>query len=93
MVPDSPLDLLDHVFQRFVKGDKSEGHGLGLAFVRAVAFAHGGRRLGPTISILPADQKSSSNFQFWGLISTPIHPNRPSIRAPPRPSTTVAKKR
>ena len=41
--PGFPPDLLDHVFQRFAKGDKSEGHGLGLAFVRAVAFAHGGR--------------------------------------------------
>jgi signal transduction histidine kinase len=41
--PGFPPDLLDHVFQRFAKGDKSEGHGLGLAFVRAVATAHGGR--------------------------------------------------
>lgn len=41
--PGFPPDLLDHVFQRFAKGDKSEGHGLGLAFVRAVALAHGGR--------------------------------------------------
>ena len=41
--PGFPPDLLDHVFQRFAKGDTSEGHGLGLAFVRAVALAHGGR--------------------------------------------------
>ena len=41
--PGFPPNLLDHVFQRFAKGDKSEGHGLGLAFVRAVALAHGGR--------------------------------------------------
>jgi signal transduction histidine kinase len=41
--PGFPPDLLDKVFQRFAKGDESEGHGLGLAFVRAVAFAHGGR--------------------------------------------------
>jgi signal transduction histidine kinase len=41
--PGFPPELLDHVFQRFAKGDKSEGHGLGLAFVRAVALAHGGR--------------------------------------------------
>ena len=41
--PGFPPDLLAHAFQRFAKGDKSEGHGLGLAFVRAVALAHGGR--------------------------------------------------
>jgi len=41
--PGFPPSLLDHVFQRFAKGDTSEGHGLGLAFVRAVALAHGGR--------------------------------------------------
>jgi signal transduction histidine kinase len=31
------------VFHRFVKGTGSQGHGLGLAFVNAVAVAHGGR--------------------------------------------------
>ncbi len=31
------------VFHRFVKGNGSHGHGLGLAFVNAVAVAHGGR--------------------------------------------------
>ena len=36
-------ELLPRVFQRFVKGAESEGHGLGLAFVSAVAVAHGGR--------------------------------------------------
>lgn len=41
--PGFPAGLLDQVFQRFAKGDTSEGHGLGLAFVRAVALAHGGR--------------------------------------------------
>ena len=41
--PGFPPGLLAHVFQRFTKGAESEGHGLGLAFVRAVALAHGGR--------------------------------------------------
>ena len=38
-------DLLPRVFQRFVKGGASEGHGLGLAFVSAVANVHGGRAM------------------------------------------------
>lgn len=33
------------VFHRFVKGRQSKGHGLGLAFVNAVAVAHGGRAI------------------------------------------------
>lgn len=38
-------DLLPRVFQRFVKGRDSEGHGLGLAFISAVAVVHGGRAI------------------------------------------------
>jgi signal transduction histidine kinase len=38
-----PADLLPRVLQRFVKGRDSQGHGLGLAFVSAVAHAHSGR--------------------------------------------------
>jgi signal transduction histidine kinase len=38
-------DLLPRVFQRFVKGSDSEGHGLGLAFVSAVALVHGGHAI------------------------------------------------
>jgi signal transduction histidine kinase len=34
---------MPRVFQRFVKGSGSQGHGLGLAFVNAVAVAHGGK--------------------------------------------------
>lgn len=41
--PGFPADLLPRVFQRFVKGSGSEGHGLGLAFVSAVATVHDGR--------------------------------------------------
>jgi signal transduction histidine kinase len=43
--PGFAADLLPRVFQRFVKGRESEGHGLGLAFVSAVAGAHGGRAI------------------------------------------------
>lgn len=41
--PGFAADLLPRVFQRFVKGEASDGHGLGLAFVSAVALVHGGR--------------------------------------------------
>lgn len=35
-------EVLQHVFERRVKGKNSTGHGLGLAFIDAVARAHGG---------------------------------------------------
>ena len=35
-------EIADRVFERFVKGKNSPGHGLGLAFVAAVIGAHGG---------------------------------------------------
>lgn len=41
--PGFPRALREHAFERFVKGDQSTGHGLGLAFVEAVAQAHGGK--------------------------------------------------
>ena len=40
--PGFPADIDGRVFKRFVKGKDSPGHGLGLAFVDAVAQAHGG---------------------------------------------------
>ena len=40
--PGFPSELREHAFERFVKGEHSIGHGLGLAFVDAVAQAHGG---------------------------------------------------
>jgi signal transduction histidine kinase len=43
--PGFPPDLLPRVLQRFVKSSDSQGHGLGLAFVSAVAQAHAGRAL------------------------------------------------
>lgn len=35
-------DIIPHLFERRVKGAASNGHGLGLAFIDAVARAHGG---------------------------------------------------
>jgi len=35
-------EILPHLFERRVKGKDSSGHGLGLAFIEAVARAHGG---------------------------------------------------
>jgi signal transduction histidine kinase len=40
--PGFPPEVRARAFQRFVKGNDSPGHGLGLAFVDAVARAHGG---------------------------------------------------
>ncbi len=40
--PGFPPEIGSRVFERFVKGKHSPGHGLGLAFVEAVAQAHGG---------------------------------------------------
>lgn len=40
--PGFPRELRERAFERFVKGERSTGHGLGLAFVEAVAQAHGG---------------------------------------------------
>jgi signal transduction histidine kinase len=40
--PGFPPDISSQAFKRFVKGKNSPGHGLGLAFVDAVAQAHGG---------------------------------------------------
>ena len=41
--PGFPPELRDRVFERFVKGANSTGHGLGMAFVGAAIQAHGGR--------------------------------------------------
>jgi signal transduction histidine kinase len=40
--PGFASDVIQHLFQRRVKGAESSGHGLGLAFVDAVVRAHGG---------------------------------------------------
>ena len=40
--PGFASEIYAHIFERRVKGAKSNGHGLGLAFVEAVVRAHGG---------------------------------------------------
>ncbi len=40
--PGFPPEISARVFERFVRGKHSQGHGLGLAFVNAVVRAHGG---------------------------------------------------
>lgn len=40
--PGFPPELRERAFERFVKGENSTGHGLGLAFVGAAIQAHGG---------------------------------------------------
>jgi len=60
-------EMLLHLFERRVKGRDSSGHGLGLAFVDAVARAHGGsvaasnrESRGARITVtLPLDSKKS----------------------------------
>jgi signal transduction histidine kinase len=39
--PGFPAEVRARAFERFVKGQDSSGHGLGLAFVDAVVRAHG----------------------------------------------------
>jgi signal transduction histidine kinase len=38
-----PPEVIEHPFERYVKGKESTGSGLGLAFVEAVVRAHGGQ--------------------------------------------------
>jgi signal transduction histidine kinase len=40
--PGFDSEICPHLFERRVKGRDSNGHGLGLAFIDAVARAHGG---------------------------------------------------
>jgi signal transduction histidine kinase len=40
--PGFPPEITSRAFERFVRGKRSQGHGLGLAFVDAVVRAHGG---------------------------------------------------
>jgi signal transduction histidine kinase len=41
--PGFPPEVVEHPFEKYVKGKTSTGHGLGLAFAEAVVRAHGGQ--------------------------------------------------
>lgn len=87
--PGFPPHLLDHVFQRFVKGDKSEGHGLGLAFVRAVAFAHGG---GAWVHNLNSPGGSEIVVEL-PILGPDLNPNSPEQTLHSSPSPTLDDRR
>jgi len=74
--PGFDLEVLPHLFERRVRGRESHGHGLGLAFVDAVARAHGGTaralnraqggaRIEVTLPLLAHDQTNG--------VMTPFH--------------------
>jgi signal transduction histidine kinase len=62
-------EVLSHLFERRVKGRDSNGHGLGLAFVDAVARAHGG-----TVS---ASNRQSGGAQI--TVALPVASERGSL--------------
>jgi len=70
--PGFPPEVIEHPFEKYVKGSRSTGKGLGLAFAEAVVRAHGGQIRafnGPRggarilvdwpISVLRSDEESS----------------------------------
>jgi len=75
--PGFPPEIVGRPFERFVKGKHSPGHGLGLAFVEAVAQAHGGsvkisdrNGRGATVSLLlPVAEKVLPTSS----VKSPIH--------------------
>jgi len=75
--PGFPPEIAGRPLERFVKGKQSPGHGLGLAFVEAVAQAHGGsvkisdrRGGGATVSLLiPLAEKTSPT----SFVKAPVH--------------------
>jgi len=82
--PGFATDFLPNIFQRFARGSQSEGHGLGLAFVKAVACAHGGNASagnrsplrGAYVSVtipmhaeLPSNIHSDDSPEFQGTLS------------------------
>lgn len=66
--PGIPTAMVEHLFEPFVRGRSSEGMGLGLAIVRAVAEAHGGsvmatnRSEGGALFTLTLPRQESQSF-------------------------------
>ena len=60
--PGFPPALRERAFERFVKGEHSTGHGLGMAFVGAAIQAHGGR----------AEVKESSDGGAMVVLRIPV---------------------
>ena len=56
-----PRQHLDAVFDRFVRvrGDRKEGHGLGLALARSIALFHGGHLWAE------ASEMGGARFVWW----------------------------
>lgn len=54
-----PEELRDRVFQRFTQAGSSEGFGLGLSIVSAIAEAHGG-----TVRLDPATPETGATFRL-----------------------------
>ncbi len=77
-------EVLQHVFERRVKGKNSSGHGLGLAFIDAVARAHGGsvtvsnREHGGAriVVTLPLGSASGIDLTVQAAVLSQIHSTR-----------------
>ena len=85
-----PDNVLHRAFERYVKGERSHGHGLGLAFVAAIARSHQGRvtatnkRTGGVCVIfeLPLGCSTTNFLPENVLVTAAAHTNHvPSVRA------------
>ena len=75
--PGFPPELLSRAFERFVKGEHSSGHGLGLAFVQAVVTAHGG---GVRLSNQP--RGGAVITLSMPMVAVPVEEPRPGLETP-----------
>lgn len=78
--PGFPPEVLEHPFEKYVKGNSSTGKGLGLAFAEAVVRAHGGQirafnssRGGASIVVdLPLSVQSHDEEPSFAQPHTPV---------------------